>query len=56
MLLDRGQNLAAVQDAARHASPATTWLYDRSRSAYRDTRPTRSTSSYRRRPSDIARE
>jgi integrase/recombinase XerD len=39
MLLDRGQGLAAVQDAARHASADTTRLYDRRRDAYR-THPT----------------
>ena len=36
MLLDRGQGLGTVQDAARHASPTTTRLYDRSRIAYRE--------------------
>ena len=35
ILLDRGQSLAAVQDAARHASADTTRLYDRKRDAYR---------------------
>jgi integrase len=35
MLLDRGQSLASVQDAARHASADTTRLYDRKRDAYR---------------------
>jgi site-specific recombinase XerD len=39
ILLDRGQGLAAVQDAARHASADTTRLYDRRRDAYR-THPT----------------
>jgi integrase len=39
ILLDRGQGLAAVQDAARHASADTTRLYDRKRDAYR-THPT----------------
>jgi site-specific recombinase XerD len=34
LLLDGGVPLAAVQDAARHASPETTRLYDRSRSAF----------------------
>ena len=34
ILLDRGQGLAAVQDAARHASADTTRLYDRKRDAY----------------------
>jgi integrase/recombinase XerD len=39
ILLDRGQGLAAVQDAARHASADTTRLYDKKRDAYR-THPT----------------
>lgn len=39
ILLDRGQGLATVQDAARHASADTTRLYDRRRDAYR-THPT----------------
>jgi integrase len=36
LLLDRGVPLAAVQDAARHASSDTTRMYDRSRSAWRE--------------------
>ncbi|MGZ4288131.1 MAG: tyrosine-type recombinase/integrase [Solirubrobacteraceae bacterium] len=40
ILLDRGQGLATVQDAARHASADTTRLYDKRRDAYR-THPTR---------------
>jgi len=36
MLLDRGVPLAAVQDAARHASSDTTRLYDRARDAWRE--------------------
>jgi site-specific recombinase XerD len=36
MLLDRGVPLAAVQDAARHASSDTTRLYDRARAAWRE--------------------
>jgi site-specific recombinase XerD len=39
ILLDRGQGLATVQDAARHASADTTRLYDKKRDAYR-THPT----------------
>jgi integrase/recombinase XerD len=35
-LLDMGVPLAAVQDAARHASANTTRTYDRLRSAYRE--------------------
>ncbi|MCA1681293.1 MAG: site-specific integrase, partial [Actinobacteria bacterium] len=34
LLLDAGVALAAVQDAARHASPETTRLYDRTRNAF----------------------
>ena len=36
LLLDRGVPLAAVQDAARHASSDTTRMYDRSRAAWRE--------------------
>jgi site-specific recombinase XerD len=36
MLLDRGVPLAAVQDAARHASSDTTRRYDRSRTAWQE--------------------
>jgi integrase len=36
MLLDRGVSLAAVQDAARHASSDTTRRYDRSRTGWRE--------------------
>jgi integrase len=36
LLLDRGVPLAAVQDAARHASSDTTRLYDRARAAWRE--------------------
>jgi integrase/recombinase XerD len=39
ILLDRGQGLATVQDAARHASADTTRLHDKKRDAYR-THPT----------------
>ena len=39
ILLDHGQGLATVQDAARHASADTTRLYDRRHDAYR-THPT----------------
>ncbi|MGA2925070.1 MAG: tyrosine-type recombinase/integrase [Solirubrobacteraceae bacterium] len=34
MLLDLGIPLAVVKDAARHASPATTRIYDRDRSSF----------------------
>jgi len=36
LLLDQGVSLAAVQDAARHASPETTRLYDRARTGFRE--------------------
>jgi integrase/recombinase XerD len=36
LLLDEGVPLAAVQDAARHASPETTRLYDRARTNFRE--------------------
>jgi site-specific recombinase XerD len=36
LLLDQGVPLAAVQDAARHASPETTRLYDRARTGFRE--------------------
>ncbi len=36
LLLDQGIPLAAVQDAARHASPETTRLYDRARTGFRE--------------------
>ena len=36
LLLDAGVPLAAVQDAARHASPETTRGYDRARNAYEE--------------------
>jgi site-specific recombinase XerD len=36
LMLDAGAPLASVQDAARHASPATTRRYDRSRSAFKE--------------------
>lgn len=35
-LLDMGVPLQAVQDAARHASPDTTRMYDRARAAWRE--------------------
>ncbi|HEY1246072.1 MAG TPA: site-specific integrase, partial [Hyphomicrobiaceae bacterium] len=36
LLLDRGVPLAAVQDAARHASSDTTRRYDRARTGWRE--------------------
>jgi site-specific recombinase XerD len=36
LLLDQGVSLASVQDAARHASPETTRLYDRARTGFRE--------------------
>jgi integrase/recombinase XerD len=36
LLLDVGEPLVCVQDAARHASPETTRLYDRTRTAFQE--------------------